>query len=142
MVLAIALPISAYTYHAANPRSYSPKQFSQEFRDKFSVLRHYGGNGPWSEGVSYGIERDTPSGCAVDQVIMIHRHGERYPDPGPRSDMLALLDKILAANITEFKGDLTFLNSWTSYLSDYCLSGRESFSGAYAGLLSTHSHRT
>jgi acid phosphatase len=56
--------------------------------------------------------------------------------------MLALLDKILAANITEFKGDLTFLNSWTSYLSDYCLSGQESFSGAYAGLLSTHSHPT
>jgi acid phosphatase len=111
VVLAIALLISAYTYHAANPRSYSPNQFSQEFRDKFSVLKHYGGNGPWSECVSYGIERDTPSGCAVDQVIMIHRHGERYPNPGPRSDMLASLDKVLAANITEFKGDLTFLNS-------------------------------
>ena len=141
-VLAAALPVSAFTYQAANPRSYSAKQFSQEFNDGFSVLKHYGGNGPWSQGVSYGIERDTPTGCAVDQVIMIHRHGERYPDPGPRSDMLTSLDKIYSSNITEFRGGLTFLNTWTSYLSDYCLSGQESFSGAYAGLLSTHTHGT
>jgi acid phosphatase len=141
-VLTAALPLSAQTYQAANPRSYFAKQFSQEFNDGFSVLKHYGGNGPWSEGVSYGIDRDPPAGCTVDQVIMIHRHGERYPDIGPRADMLTSLEKVYDSNITEFKGGLAFLNTWTSFLSDYCLSGQESFSGPYAGLLSNRRQGT
>jgi hypothetical protein len=43
--LAAVLTVSAYTYQAANPHSYSEKQFSQEFKDGFNVPKHYGGNG-------------------------------------------------------------------------------------------------
>jgi acid phosphatase len=51
--------------------------------------------------------------------------------------MLTSLDKTYTSNIAEFKGGLTFLNTWTSYLSGYCLSSQESYSGAYTDLL-TH----
>ena len=68
-VLASALSASAYTYTASDPRAHRvEKQFSQEFNDGYNVLKHYGGNGPYSTRPTYGIERDTPSGCEVDQV--------------------------------------------------------------------------
>lgn len=140
--LGSALSASAYSYQASLPQAHSLKQFKQEFDDAYSVLKHYGGNGPWSEGVGYGIEREPPTGCAVDQVIMIHRHGERYPDSDARADMLVSLNKVYGANLTSYKGDLAFLGEWSSYLDDECLSGQESFSGPYAGLLSGYSQGT
>ena len=73
---------------------------------------------------------------------MIHRHGERYPDPGPMADMNAALAKIYDSNVTTFKGDLAFLNEWTTYMTNPCDAGQESFSGAYAGLLSGYRHGT
>jgi acid phosphatase len=136
--LASAMSVTAHTYQAIFPQSHLSKQYSQEFNEAFSVLKHFGGNGPWSQGVGYGIERDTPESCTVDQVVMIHRHGERYPEPSEAVIMQAALEKVYGANITTFKGDLSFLDDWTSYIDDECILGQESFSGPYAGLLSTY----
>ncbi|KUJ13249.1 acid phosphatase [Mollisia scopiformis] len=107
----------------------------------YSILKHYGGNGPYSDRVSYGIDRNPPAGCAVDQVIGLFRHGERYPDPSTGKEMVAALDKLYAANTT-FKGDLAFLNDWTYFVPSTSYYAQETFTGPYAGLLTAYSHGT
>lgn len=140
LVLCTAVGASARTHGAANPRSYLEKQFSQQFSEGYSILKHYGGNGPYSERASYGIERDPPSGCAVDQVITIMRHGERYPDPSVGAAFEQTLSKIYASGITDWKGDLAFLNDWTYFVPNECYYSAETWTGPYAGLLTAFRH--
>lgn len=112
----------------------------QTFYDGYSLLKHNGGNGPYSTRESYGIDREPPAGCAVDQVIMLKRHGERYPDPTTGADFQASLAKVYASNTT-FTGDLAFLNDWTYYVpsaNNYSMYAQETYSGPYAGLLSNY----
>ncbi|KAL1864799.1 acid phosphatase pho5 [Paecilomyces lecythidis] len=135
LLLCSAVSTSALSHSAANPRSYAEKQFSQSFEDGYSILKHYGGNGPYSQRVSYGIERDTPSGCAVDQVISIQRHGERYPSSGAGATFEQTLAKVYSANITNWKGDLSFLDHWTYWVPNKCYYEAETWTGPYAGLL-------
>jgi acid phosphatase len=141
--LLYALSITSAT--ALNAGSSVPnqaeKQFPQEFRDNYSTLKHYGGNGPYSERRSYGIARDPPAACTVDQVIMIKRHGERYPSPALGAGIEATLAKLHAANIT-FEGDLTFFNDWSYYVPNKCWYNAETVTGPYAGLLDGYSHGT
>lgn len=115
-----------------------PKQFSQEFRDNYSILKHYGGNGPYSERRSYGISRDPPDSCAVDQVIMIKRHGERYPSPALGASIERTLSKFDSK--TTYKGDLSFLNDWSYYVPNECLYNAETSSGPYSGLADGYNH--
>ncbi|BDD62639.1 acid phosphatase pho5 [Monascus purpureus] len=113
----------------------SEKQFSQEFLDNYSILKHYGGNGPYSSRRSYGISREPPDSCSVDQVIMIMRHGERYPSPDLGASIEAALAKIKSSNVSTYQGDLDFLNSWTYYVPNHCAYNAETSTGPYAGLL-------
>lgn len=115
--------------------------YVQEFYDGYSVLKHYGGNGPYSTRESYGIGREPPASCEVDQVIMLKRHGERYPDPSTGADFVKSLNKVYASTNKSFTGDLAFLNTWEYYVPpvyNYSLYAQESFSGPYAGLLSNY----
>jgi acid phosphatase len=139
-LLLCAAGANAFSHSAANPRSYLEKQFSQQFNEGFSILKHYGGNGPYSERTSYGIERDPPTGCAVDQVISILRHGERYPDPGTGAVFEQSLAKVYSSNITDWKEDLAFLNHWTYWVPNRCYYGAETWTGPYAGLLTAFRH--
>ncbi|OJJ50272.1 hypothetical protein ASPZODRAFT_128896 [Penicilliopsis zonata CBS 506.65] len=116
------------------------KEFSQEFRDGFSILKHYGGDGPYSQRESFGISRDPPASCQVDQVIMIKRHGERYPSAGTGADIEEVLEKLYASGITEWKDDLTFFNDWSYYVPNTCYYEAETFTGPYAGLADGLSH--
>jgi acid phosphatase len=129
---------TALTYGSLNNNE---KQFSQEFRDNYSILKHYGGNGPYSERRSHGISRDPPPACTVDQVIMIKRHGERYPSPSLGAGIEKTLSKLHAANTT-FAGDLAFFNDWTYYVPNACWYNAETASGPYAGLLDGYNHGT
>lgn len=113
----------------------SEKQFSQEFLDNYSILKHYGGNGPYSSRRSYGISREPPDSCSVDQVILIMRHGERYPSPDLGASIEAALAKIKSSNVSTYQGDLAFLNSWTYYVPNHCAYNAETSTGPYAGLL-------
>ncbi|GKZ64150.1 acid phosphatase pho5 [Aspergillus niger] len=140
LACALATGASAFSYGAAIPQSTQEKQFSQEFRDGYSILKHYGGNGPYSERVSYGIARDPPTGCEVDQVIMVKRHGERYPSPSAGKSIEEALAKVYSINTTEYKGDLAFLNDWTYYVPNECYYNAETTSGPYAGLLDAYTH--
>lgn len=63
------------------------------------------------------------------------RHGERYPDSYSAAKIEATLAKVYASGITRWEGDLSFLNGWTSYLSNLAHLEQETFSGPYSGLL-------
>ena len=53
-----------------------------ELSEKWDILYHLGGNGPWIEladGQASPTGVEVPVGCRVDQVHMLARHAERYP---------------------------------------------------------------
>lgn len=114
--------------------------YDQSFMEGYSVLKHIGGLGPYSNRMSYGIGRDPPETCAVDQVIMIRRHGERYPQGSDEKDIEAVLEKLYGLDVEYWKGDLTFLNWWQYYMDSKGLYGLETESGPYNGLLTTYKH--
>ena len=135
-----ALSIAAFVAcdALAASRSYSgylEKQFSQNFYDSYNILKYTGGIGPYSDRVGYGIDIDPPDGCAVDQVIMLMRHGERYPDATSAAGIKAALAKVYGSNITNWQGDLAFLKDWTYFIPDAGYIEQETFSGPYSGLL-------
>lgn len=120
----------------SKPRNaYLEKQFSQTFYDSYNVLKHIGGSGPYSDRVGYGIDRNEPDGCAVDQVIMLMRHGERYPDATTASRITAALNKLYDSGVTKWAGDLAFMNDWTYWITEPGYLEQETFSGPYSGLL-------
>ncbi|ORY55618.1 phytase B [Pseudomassariella vexata] len=119
------------------------KPFDQSFLEGYSILKHLGGQGPYSNRRSYGIGRDPPDGCAVDQVIMLRRHGERYPEPAVAAVFNDVLAKVYASNLTNggaFGGSLEFLNRWETFMPNEGYWALESYSGPYAGLLEAYGH--
>ncbi|KAJ5094034.1 hypothetical protein N7456_009895 [Penicillium angulare] len=138
--LGLSSSVTAVAYGDSVQKSATEKQFSQEFPEGYSFLKHIGGNGPYSERRSYGISRDPPDSCAVDQVIMIKRHGERYPLASTGESIETSLAKLYGAGVTEWKGDLAFLDEWKYYVSNKCWYEAETYSGPYAGLLDAYHH--
>lgn len=120
--------------------AYLEKQFPQTFHDSYNVLKYLGAIGPYSDRNGYGIDPNTPEGCSVDQVIMLMRHGERYPDATSAARLDAVLGKIHASGITKWQGDLAFLSDWTFYITNKGYLEQETFSGPYAGLLHAFRH--
>ncbi|KIX94197.1 uncharacterized protein Z520_10224 [Fonsecaea multimorphosa CBS 102226] len=122
---------------ASRPYSsaYLEKQFPQTFTDSYNILKHVGGIGPYSDRVGYGIDPNPPQGCAVDQVIMLMRHGERYPDTTTYGRIEAVLNKLYTAGVSQWSGDLAFLSDWTFYITEPGYLEQETFSGPYSGLL-------
>ena len=90
---------------------------------KFDMFKSWGNLSPWysvergSFGVSGGPE--TPVGCTVDGVHILHRHGARYPTEnrgfGSPAEFAAKLHKANQGKKgkVKAKGDLAFLNTWT-----------------------------
>lgn len=120
----------------AKPYHNYGKQFEQEALDKFNFLKYTGGFGPYVDGAGYGISRDTPDSCTVDQVFLASRHGERYPDKWDGTEHLEALeklDKYISKNKT-LTGSLSFYNTWDNFLKEKNWWSQESFSGPYAGL--------
>ena len=104
------------------------------------MLKHVGGQGPYSNRDSYGIGRDPPAGCAVDQLVMVKRHGERWPGSGPAANFITSLSKIYGTNVTHFTDDLEFLNRWKYFVPDPNYIEQETIYGPYAGLLDAYKH--
>ncbi|CAK7203113.1 acid phosphatase pho5 [Sporothrix eucalyptigena] len=141
-VLAGASLASAQTPNRPGTQNRYPfaKPYDQSFLDGYSVLKHVGGQGPYSNRQSYGIGRDPPDQCTVDQVIMLKRHGERWPDPGPAANFKVSLNKIYNTNTTKFTGSLEFLNRWQYFIPGGRYIALESYNGPYAGLLDGYRH--
>lgn len=114
--------------------------YDQSFLEGYSILKHVGGMGPYSNRMSFGVGRDPPESCAVDQVIMIRRHGERYPQASDAKGIEAALEKLYSFNVTYWKGDLTFLNWWTYFVTDPGYYDLETETGPYNGLLTSYKH--
>uniref|UniRef100_A0A060TA80 ARAD1B05324p n=1 Tax=Blastobotrys adeninivorans TaxID=409370 RepID=A0A060TA80_BLAAD len=110
------------------------KQFSQTIDDGYSMLKLFGNLGPNTDRQSFGISRNVPEQCEVDKVVMLMRHGERYPDGKSAEKMLNVLDKVYKSNNSSFTGSLEFLNTWETHLTDPGLFEQETFSGPYNGL--------
>lgn len=113
--------------------------YDQSFGEGYSVLKHIGSLGPYVNHVSYGVGRDPPDGCSVDQVIMLRRHGERYPQSSDRKPINAVLDRLYSSKVTQWRDDLQFLNTWKWQVPD-SIYGLETASGPYNGLLTTYKH--
>ncbi|KAK9459717.1 3-phytase B [Lipomyces oligophaga] len=149
-VLSIFLGIlaSSASFIAASPSNRPGTQarypfatlYDQSFSDGYSLLKHIGGNGPYSNRESYGIGRDPPDACAVDQVIMLRRHGERFPDPSTAANFVAALDKFYASAPSQWTNELEFLNTWKYMVPDDNYLALESYNGPYAGLLTSYKH--
>lgn len=142
VVLSLVLAGLAASGALATTRStaYRQKQFDQTFYDSYNLLKHIGAIGPYSDRVGYGIDPNPPEGCAVDQVIMLMRHGERYPDSTSAARLESALEKVYSSGVKEWSGDLAFLNDWTFYIDQPGFLEQETFSGPYSGLLHAFRH--
>lgn len=135
-LLTTGLALTSVVSAATKPYpKFGSKQFDQSFLDGYNLLKFTSSLGPYSDRVSYGVDRNTPAGCEVDQVHMLMRHGERYPDAFLAVEYVAALEKLYGSKIKTWSGDLAFLNEWTYYVPDAALYGQESTMGPYSGLL-------
>ena len=125
-------PINSNRYTFAAP-------YDQSFLEGYSILKNIGNLGPYVNHRSYGVGRDPPDACEVDQVVMIRRHGERYPESVDAKPITAVLKKLYGFNISQWQNDLQFLNSWKWQVTDNIFA-LETASGPYNGLLTTYKH--
>lgn len=142
--------ITALLGAAAVVESYTPNQpggsrlypvnapYDQSFQDGYSILKHVGHLGPYSNRAAYGIGRDPPGGCVVDQVLMLRRHGERFPLTEDTEDMIKALNKMHDSIDGAWRDDLEFLNRWDFFIPDLGYVGLETQSGPYNGLLGAY----
>lgn len=106
------------------------KPYEQTAIDMFNVLKHQGGQGPWSTHTGYGIERNPPEQCTVDQVQLFVRHGERYPDVRTAGFIGNFTEQF--KNLTA-KNELYWLNDYEFSALDPANYELESTEGFYNG---------
>lgn len=116
--------------------------YDQSFQEGYSLLKHTGSYGPYSNRASYGIGRDPPTGCAVDQVMMLRRHGERFPQASAGKAMMDVVQQMYKNKTGggAWTDDLEFLNRWQFFVPEQGYFELESFMGPYAGLLESYRH--
>ncbi|KAJ7203029.1 acid phosphatase [Mycena pura] len=82
----------------------------------FDVLHNLGNLAPWKSVESFGLPDSSPqipSGCKLDQVHLVHRHGARYPMAGTApTQFSAALHGLAATTGVNVTGPLTFLSTW------------------------------
>lgn len=137
-VISLSLILIALTgdSHAFKPSGKSVpvnKPYDQKFTDRYSPLKYLGGLGPYSSRSGNGISTDVPAGCEIDQVVLLQRHGERYPSASDAKAQRSVLEKIADSTSGPYTGDLTFLNSWEYFLESEGDAGLEITKGPYAG---------
>lgn len=105
---------------------------SQVFLDQYSILKKAAGFGPYSPRSGIGLDTAPPDQCVVDQVVLWHRHGERYPDEDNSvEDYEPSLKKIQQRTTTP--PEYGFLDSWEYYANSDNY-GEETSTGTYNGL--------
>jgi acid phosphatase len=83
----------------------------------WNILYHLGGDGPWVQKTQDVVEGETvspPEGCAVEQVHMLSRHGERFPTGGKGEEIQKIVDKMQGG---QPKGALAFLREWQHFVT-------------------------
>jgi hypothetical protein len=85
----------------------------------FDVFKYWGNLSPWYSVPSsyYGLGDAsplTPEGCSITQILLLYRHGARYPTSGALPSSFAAKLHTAAVNSTWSSwGELDFLNTWT-----------------------------
>ena len=116
--------------------------YSQTFEDNYNVLKYTANHGPYSNRRSFGVSRDPPDGCEIEQVVLIMRHGERYPSKGSMKNIEKSVGKLMSKK-GSLTGSLEFLNNWKLYSnSESGWIEAESTTGAYSGLHDAHTAGT
>ncbi|KZV73339.1 phosphoglycerate mutase-like protein [Peniophora sp. CONT] len=96
-----------------------PNTFNGKSNSKFDVVRNWGNLSPW-----FSLPADTwglpnaspivPTGCDIQQVHILHRHGARYPTSSSGPATFATKLHNITVNGTGFSasGPAKFLNTW------------------------------
>ncbi|TFY63429.1 hypothetical protein EVJ58_g3259 [Rhodofomes roseus] len=85
----------------------------------FQVIRFWGNLSPWFSVGSdaFGLptaDPQIPSGCELEQVHLLHRHGARYPTSGSApASFAATVQSAASGSGFSATGPLEFLNTWT-----------------------------
>jgi hypothetical protein len=105
-------PAKSFPLVAAQPHG------SSAFDDDFDITRYWGNLSPWYSvsSADYGLAEANPlipQGCTITQMLLLYRHGARYPTSGAGPSTFA--QKLHNATATGFNvsGELTFLADWT-----------------------------
>jgi hypothetical protein len=112
----------SYPYNQNEAKSFpliAPQPRGNNEQSKFDITRYWGNLSPWYSlrSADYGLPDASPlvpEGCDVTQMLLLYRHGARYPTSGAAPGTFA--QKV--ANATKagdlaFSGDLSFLSDWT-----------------------------
>ncbi|GAA95873.1 uncharacterized protein L969DRAFT_521560 [Mixia osmundae IAM 14324] len=147
---AFALPRMHYT----NPLV-SPKPTDSGVDTDFKPIRHWANLSPWRSLKSLGGLHKTsphvPTGCALERVHLLHRHGSRQPTSDAPPAQFAEKIASAAKSVQGFKatGDLAFLHDWQYKLGSESLSRHGAqmmfnlgveFRLQYGSLLNNYSH--
>lgn len=113
--------------------------YPQTAYDAYNLLKFTANRGPYSDRRGVGLNRDPPDGCSVDQVIMLARHGERWPSAGSFKLIKAAVAKV--QKVKHATGPLSFVDDWEQLdiTGDGWLD-QETFVGPYSGLLDAYYH--
>ncbi|MBW0530499.1 hypothetical protein O181_070214 [Austropuccinia psidii MF-1] len=107
-------------YPILNPHLNSTYHLDINFND-FKPIKSWGNLSPFHSlhPTNFGIKFApfVPTGCSIDQVHLLHRHGARYPTSDSSTTKFAKLIQSAKANQT-FKAhhQLAFLNDWSYQL--------------------------
>jgi hypothetical protein len=113
-----------------------PDTFDNE-GSRFDVTHYWGNLSPMFSlpADTFGLPNSSPivpSGCAIDAVHILHRHGARYPTTGSPPAAFAAKINAAANSASGFSasGPLAFLDSWTFKLGAEILTplGRQQLS--------------
>ncbi|KAI5289860.1 acid phosphatase pho5 [Ascosphaera aggregata] len=115
------------------PPLWGTKPYPQEMHDSQNPLKYLSTNGPYVHRRSFGLSRETPNSCTVDQIVVLMRHGGRYPTGYQAKNINIAIDKLYHITDKQFSGDLDFLNRWTNPFTDRCDYAMETYSGPYTG---------
>lgn len=139
-VLKFALAASGAA--ALGPFENTQKPYPQAVSDERNLLKYLGNEGPYCDRRGHGLDRNPPAGCRVDQVVMLRRHGERWPTKKIQKKIQKTIDT-LKANADDLTGSLDFVKDWEPLASvDDGYLSQETLSGPYAGLLEAYTHGT
>ncbi|KAI6893311.1 phosphoglycerate mutase-like protein [Hortaea werneckii] len=87
--------------------------------DNFDITRYWGNLSPWYSvsSADYGLPDASPlipEDCTINQMLLLYRHGARYPTSGAAPSVFAQkIANATAAGGFEVSGELEFLSDWT-----------------------------
>lgn len=88
----------------------------QTAEEQYNIINFLGGSAPYIQRPGFGVSTEIPSGCTLEQVQLLQRHGERYPTLGDGKTYNNLYKKI--KDHGTLKGDLSFFNDYTFFVNN------------------------